>query len=135
MRQRHWHRRLWAMQLSPLLAGPTMAEVIRFEVQKTAPAYEGRNFGTVGAYEVVKAEAVIAVDPADPRNAGNGLMMEQGYTLVWSGWQFDAPRTLGQLALDVPRLEGVTGISRERIVFDKATGPLRSKLTYPAAEA
>jgi Alpha/beta hydrolase domain len=45
------------------------AQVIRFEVLQSAPAFEGRSFGSVGPYVKVTARATIAVDPADPRNA------------------------------------------------------------------
>jgi hypothetical protein len=45
------------------------AEVIRFEVLQSGPAFEGRSFGSVGPYVKVTARATIAVDPADPRNA------------------------------------------------------------------
>ena len=45
------------------------AEVIRFEVLQSGPAFEGRSFGSVGQYVKVTARATIAVDPADPRNA------------------------------------------------------------------
>jgi hypothetical protein len=45
------------------------AEVIRFEVENKAPAFEGRIFGEVGAYELVKARAYGEVDPKDHRNA------------------------------------------------------------------
>ncbi|HMA09106.1 MAG TPA: alpha/beta hydrolase domain-containing protein, partial [Ramlibacter sp.] len=45
------------------------AQVIRFEVLQSGPAFEGRSFGSVGPYVRVTARATIAVDPADPRNA------------------------------------------------------------------
>ena len=45
------------------------AEVIRFEVLQSGPAFEGRSFGSVGQYIKITARATIAVDPADPRNA------------------------------------------------------------------
>jgi hypothetical protein len=45
------------------------AEVIRFEVLQSVPAFEGRSFGSVGPYVKITARATIAVDPADPRNA------------------------------------------------------------------
>lgn len=45
------------------------AEVIRFEVLQSAPAFEKRSFGSVGPYVRVTARATIAVDPTDPRNA------------------------------------------------------------------
>jgi hypothetical protein len=45
------------------------AEVTRFEVLQSVPAFEGRSFGNVGPYVRITARATIAVDPADPRNA------------------------------------------------------------------
>jgi alpha/beta hydrolase family protein len=45
------------------------AEVISFEVTGSEPAFEGRSFGSVGTYVKITGRAVIAVDPADPRNA------------------------------------------------------------------
>jgi Alpha/beta hydrolase domain len=45
------------------------AEVIRFEVLQSGPAFEGRSFGSVGQYVKITARATIAVDPADPRNS------------------------------------------------------------------
>jgi Alpha/beta hydrolase domain len=45
------------------------AQVIRFDVLQSAPAFEGRSFGSVGPYVKVTARATIAVDPGDPRNA------------------------------------------------------------------
>lgn len=51
------------------LALPAAAEVIRFEVLESMPAFEGRSFGAVGPYVRITARATIAVDPADPRNA------------------------------------------------------------------
>ena len=46
----------------------THAEVIRFDILQNVPAFEGRAFGSVGPYVKITARAVIAVDPADPRN-------------------------------------------------------------------
>ena len=31
-------------------------------------------------------------DPVKASDAGNGFLMNRGYTLVWSGWQGDVPR-------------------------------------------
>ena len=57
---------LCAFVLTPLTAE---AEVIRFEVLQSGPAFEGRSFGSVGPYVKITARATIAVDPSDPRNA------------------------------------------------------------------
>lgn len=51
------------------LALPAAAEVIRFEVLESVPAFEGRSFDAIGPYLRITARATIAVDPADPRNA------------------------------------------------------------------
>ncbi|WP_431281734.1 alpha/beta hydrolase domain-containing protein [Humitalea sp. 24SJ18S-53] len=58
--------------LASLLAGvalPAAAQVIRFEVLETVPAFEGRAFDATGPYVRITGRATIAVDPADPRNA------------------------------------------------------------------
>jgi hypothetical protein len=55
--------------LSVTLPLAAHAEVVRFEVLQSAPAFEGRSFGSVGPYLKITARAVIAVDPGDPRNA------------------------------------------------------------------
>jgi hypothetical protein len=51
------------------LFAPARAEVVRFDVLQTAPAYEGRSFGAAGPYVKITARATFSVDPADPRNA------------------------------------------------------------------
>ncbi len=52
-----------------LAATPAAAQVARFEMEAPMPAYAGASFGTVGAYELLRGRATIALDPADPRNA------------------------------------------------------------------
>ena len=52
--------------LSPL---PLQAQVVKFDVVGRVPAFAGRSFGEVGAYERITARATIALDPADDRNA------------------------------------------------------------------
>jgi hypothetical protein len=45
-------------------------EVVRIEVKQVTPAFGGRTFGNVGAYERVDAIAYFRVDPNHPLNAG-----------------------------------------------------------------
>jgi hypothetical protein len=60
----------WAALVATLCLGAAaQAEVTRFEVLQSGPAFEGRSFGAVGPYVKVTARATFAVDPADPRNA------------------------------------------------------------------
>ena len=43
---------------------------------------------------------------------GDGLLMRQGFTLVWVGWEFDLPRRAGTMRIDVPVATGTTGVVR-----------------------
>jgi hypothetical protein len=43
---------------------------------------------------------------------GDGLLMRQGYTVVWIGWEFDVPKRDGAIRIEVPSAAGVTGIVR-----------------------
>ena len=67
-------------------------------------------------------------------DAGNGFLMRAGYTIVWSGWQHDAPSGDDLLGLQAPMLPGVTGTSREEFIWDNAANPAGWTLTYPAAD-
>src|SRR5690349_6083560 len=55
-----------AVCLSPVAL---RAEVIRFDIVERGPAFAGRSFGDVGAYERITARATIALNPSDDRNA------------------------------------------------------------------
>ncbi len=71
-------------------------------------------------------------------DAGTGYLLEQGYTLVWAGWQLDPPKTSSgapaNMGIDVPVASGPAGLSREELQFDGTPGPKRVTLSYPAAD-
>ena len=50
-----------------LAAQPAAARVTAFEVTARAPAYDGKSFGTIGAYERIDATARFAIDPKSER--------------------------------------------------------------------
>lgn len=81
------------------------------------------NYATAGASRLEKAA-----------DAGDGLLMRQGFTLVWSGWQADFTPGPGDLGIDAPVLKGVTGPAREEIVFDDTRPVATAALTWPAAD-
>jgi hypothetical protein len=64
-----------------------------------------------------------APDGGHPPHAGNGFLMRQGFTVVWSGWQGDVPPGNDRLTACFPIVPDVTGIVREEFVAE-ATGLL-----------
>ena len=46
--------------------------------------------------------AIRQPDPSSPLKSGNGHLMEQGYTIVWCGWQADVPPIPGLMGLHGP---------------------------------
>jgi hypothetical protein len=79
-------------------------------------------------------DALASNDPSSAAEAGNGFAMEQGYTVVWSGWQGDLATANNLIGLAVPTLAGVTGTSRDEFVFDDLKNPAVTDLVYPAAD-
>jgi hypothetical protein len=50
---------------------------------------------------------------------GDSLVFDQGFTLVWIGWEWDIPNREGLLKLYAPVIKGITGVVRSEIVVDK----------------
>jgi hypothetical protein len=85
-----------------------------------------------------------SLDPNDSDAWGDALLMRQGFTVIWVGWQWDVPRDGDDpLRLTVPRarhLDGapITGLVRSDWVVDEATDVLnvahRGHIAYPAAD-
>ncbi|SFP54689.1 hypothetical protein SAMN05216330_10890 [Bradyrhizobium sp. Ghvi] len=67
-------------------------------------------------------------------DAGRGFLLAQGYTLVWAGWQADAPTGPGLLGIRVPVIAGLTETIREEWSFGDNTSPHRATLSYPVAD-
>jgi hypothetical protein len=51
--------------------------------------------------------------------SGDPLVFDQGFTLVWLGWQFDVPEGGGRLKLYAPTLKGITGMVHSDITVDR----------------
>jgi len=170
------------------------ARIVKLEITTTEPAFEGRSFGTVGAYEHLTGKAYGMVDPKAPGNAiiqdidlasknaqglveyvtdielirpadpgkgngvlllevvnrgnrlalrnfnlgmpstatelnalkgaGDGFLMNQGYTLVWFGWQADLVAGNNRVRLQAPVAKAADGAS--------ITGVVRSEMVVNA---
>ncbi len=62
----------------------------------------------------------------DPTDAGDGLAMDRGYTILWSGWQPDVLPGLGRLTMTVPVATNpdgteITGVVRTEYIVNATT--------------
>ncbi|HEX4555828.1 MAG TPA: alpha/beta hydrolase domain-containing protein [Xanthobacteraceae bacterium] len=57
-------------------------------------------------------------DPSTPAQAGNGFLMRQGYSVVWSGWIPGLPADNNALRIEVPAATGASG-AIEQTVWDE----------------
>ncbi len=90
------------------------------DVYVLKPADPAKGNGTV-LYEVSNRGGRGSVGMFDagagPSNEfGDAFLLQQGYTLVWMGWQFDVPTRPGLLRLTTPSVKGVTGTVRSEFV-------------------
>lgn len=61
--------------------------------------YEAGNRGTKRILPVFQ-NATNSADPATSEEFGNGALMQQGFSLLWMGWQWDVPE--GRMRMDIP---------------------------------
>ncbi|MFQ5677237.1 MAG: alpha/beta hydrolase domain-containing protein [bacterium] len=87
--------------------------------------------------------ATSSLDPDDPDAWGDQLLMRQGLTVIWVGWQYDVPQREGALRLEVPRatnLDGspIYGLVRSDWTLDRPARSLqishRNHKPYPVAD-
>ncbi len=52
--------------------------------------FEVANRGRKGILPML-SRAAASLDPAEPRELGDGFLLEQGFSLLWVGWQLDPP--------------------------------------------
>ena len=124
-----------------LLSASVQAEVVRFDISERAPAFAGRSFGDVGPYERITAQATIALDPGDDRNAvitdlalapRNSRRKGRSVADVVILRPADPARGNGTLLLDVPN----RGRKLAPQLFDDSPSPApttRKRRTMPAS--
>lgn len=76
-------------------------------------------------------------DPITAAHAGDGFLMNKGYTIVWNGWDPSVNPANNNLTISVPIAKNANGSplmgpSYEYIVYDNATS-MSHALAYPAA--
>ncbi len=95
--------------------------------------------GLLGMFDL----AAGSTDPKTPAEFGDNFLLEQGYTLVWIGWEFDVPPSAKLLHLYAPIAtnngQPIYGLVRSEWEGDKlvSTIPLgdRNQIGYPVADA
>jgi hypothetical protein len=74
-------------------------------------------------------------DPTTPEEAGNGFLMRQGFSVVWSGWIPNLPTANNALRIEVPTATGGSGPIEQTVwdefLFNNAT-TTAAKLTFKA---
>jgi hypothetical protein len=83
-----------------------------------------------------------SLDPTAAEDFGDGLLMRQGLTLIWVGWQWDVPPRPGLLRLRAPVATDagrpLEGLVRSDWTLDRATTTLplghRDQLAYPVLD-
>lgn len=83
------------------------------------------------------------LDPTQKGDFGDGLLMRQGLTVIWIGWQFDVPASDGRLKLYVPvakHIDGsaISGLVRSDWTCEEASVEMklghRQQIGYQVAE-
>lgn len=94
------------------------------------------DFNNRGAMRVAAlSDAPASNNPSAAAHAGNGFIMDLGYTVVANGWDFGAATEGLTISVPVARNpdgSSITGPSYEYINFDNAKS-VRYELTYPTA--
>jgi hypothetical protein len=96
--------------------------------------YEVLNRGSKLGFALFNDVPAVTNDLVKATDAGNGFLMNRGYTVVWSGWQGDVIAGAGRMTFSPPVVSGVTGLAREDFIFDHSDNPASGTLSYPAAD-
>ncbi len=96
--------------------------------------YEVLNRGGKLGFALFNDLPAVTNDLVKATDAGNGFLMNRGYTVVWSGWQGDIIPGGGRMTFSPPIVPGITGLAREDFIFDHTDNPAIGTLSYPAAD-
>lgn len=104
---------------------------------KRVAIYDAPNRGAKIINRLANDGSIDSALSTDPE-AGNGFLMRQGYTLIWSGWQADTGNLPpNSLSVDLPVASltsgPITGQVHLETVFNNSTNPGILQLEYPTA--
>lgn len=101
--------------------------------------YEAGNRGTKRILPVFQ-DATGSTDPTSTAEFGNGALMQQGFSLLWMGWQWDVPE--GRMRMEIPIAtengQPITGLVRGNFIpgadATKASVADRGHQAYPVVD-
>jgi hypothetical protein len=94
--------------------------------------YEVSNRGTKGLLGFFNLSSANSLDPQAASDFGDGFLMDQGFTLLWVGWQFDAPSRDGMVRVYVPPARETNGRAIQGLVrSDFSTTQRTSDVALP----
>lgn len=73
--------------------------------------------------------AVSSSDPTTTAHFGDGMLLQDGYTLVWLGWQHDVPESPDLMRLKAPVAAGIKGLVRAEYA------PVKQVSVFPLGDA
>jgi len=99
--------------------------------------YEVSNRGNKSILTDFNRAARPSLDPRTAEDFGDGFLLEQGYTILWLGWQYDVVPGENTLRVYAPVLEGIQGLVRAEVAVNHKvfTAPLATPghKPYPVA--
>jgi len=101
--------------------------------------YEAGNRGTKRILPVFQ-NAANSTDPSTAAEFGNGALMQQGFSLLWMGWQWDVPEGRMRMAIPIAADNGrpITGWVRGNFIpganATTASVADRGHLAYPVVD-
>jgi hypothetical protein len=96
----------------------------------------GRKMVFAAVYEGHRASPAEQNAMRSAAAVGNAIPLRGGTTIVWSGWDPEAPRANDGLRIEIPMLPGVSGMVRDEFVFGTRINPAdrpTAPLSYPVA--
>jgi hypothetical protein len=94
----------------------------------------GDKLALIDLNDAVKGPSSNALETDD--DAGNGFLMRQGYSILFSAWQGDVTPENNHLCAGFPIATRngfpIFGTAREEFIFGHLNGPVVASLTYPA---
>src|SRR5215831_12000802 len=93
--------------------------------------YEASNRGNKAILARFNYASARSNDPSTAEHAGDGFLMQRGFTLVWNGWMPGLPSGNNLLQITVPVAKGLAQTTWDELLFNNGK-TTEGRLTYRA---